>query len=144
MAVANFSHDFFVRPLREPIGNRHSLLQLMDVLGILIGPQRVLVRFGELRKDLREVTVEGVEARNTVSFLEGDLLFEQRVQDDRCAPRIFETLDLSTRYANGEAPAMKWVFETHAQIRRLGLHGDLLSCFGAASTLCRIDQSPYK
>jgi len=73
--------------------NRYGLLGATHVLGILIWSERVIPRLWKCRQYVGEVRFEDVDVRDSLGVRIADLLFEQRMQDERGAAGVLESLD---------------------------------------------------
>ncbi len=118
--------------LRAPIeggddGNAHGLLGPMNVLGVLVGPKRVLAGIREVGKHLGELPVVHAESGDTLVLCEGDLFLEQGVQHDRRASSVLEALDPLDAVAERGGAGNEGMGETHPQIRCFSQHARLTS-----------------
>ena len=88
-----------------------------DVLEIFVRAERVYVRFREVRHDGRELAIQAVHVTDPARFFLGDLLLEQRVEHDGCAPAILEPPDGIQMVGEGRGAGDERIRQLEPEIR---------------------------
>src|SRR5205823_3238102 len=72
------------------------LFDAKQMLGVAVGAVHVVSLGGELREHVREPAVERIDMADALLAYQRDLLFEQRMEDDRGGTGVLQPLHIVT------------------------------------------------
>jgi len=86
------------------------------MLEVLLRAKRVLMRLGVVREHGRKLVIERIHLENPPGLRLGDLLLEERMEDDRGAAAVFEAADGIQAGGERRGARDEWTGQAQAQV----------------------------